>query len=204
MQALQNQVAQLSRQQDTLSQALQRAEQAYEQQSAVLTATRNELSAALTTKASSASVEDPNLVDSRNIPKPPVFDGKRESWERWKYVFVAWSSTVNAAYPGLFDKAEASTTPIEHATLTANEVRLSKALLTILMGYAPDSVMSMAQHAPEGNGLEMWRRLVKTHEPAYKSKSWVWRKHLTNPTFPTELSKWSDAFYQWESEIPGV
>ena len=48
MQALQNQVAQLSRQQDTLSQALQRAEQAYEQQSAVLTTTRNELSAALT------------------------------------------------------------------------------------------------------------------------------------------------------------
>ena len=104
-------------------------------------------------------------MDSRNIPKPPVFDGKRESWERWKYVFVAWSSTVNAAYPGLFDKAEASTTPIEHATLTANEVRLSKALLTILMGYAPDSVMSMAQHAPEGNGLEMWRRLVKNTNP---------------------------------------
>ena len=61
--------------------------------------------------------------------------------------------------------------------------------------------MSMAQHAPEGNGLEMWRRLVKTHEPAYKSKSWVWRKHLTNPSFPSELSKWSEAFYQWESEI---
>jgi uncharacterized phage infection (PIP) family protein YhgE len=55
MQALQNQDAQLSRQQDTLNQALQRAEQAYEQQSAVLTATRNELSAALITKASSGS-----------------------------------------------------------------------------------------------------------------------------------------------------
>ena len=198
MQALQNQVAQLSRQQDTLSQALQRAEQAYEQQSAALTATRNELSAALTTKASSASVEDPNLVDSRNIPKPPVFDGKRESWERWKYVFVAWSSTVNAAYPGLFDKAEASTTPIEHATLTANEVRLSKALLTILMGYAPDSVMSMAQHAPEGNGD------VAEIGEKYKSKSWVWRKHLTNPTFPTELSKWSDAFLPMGIGNPGV
>ena len=24
---------------------------------------------------------------------------------------------------------------------------------------------------------------------------------MTNPTFPTELSKWSDAFYEWESEI---
>ena len=93
----------------------------------------------------------------------------------------------NAAYPGLFDKAEASTTPIEHATLTANEVRLSKALLTILMGYAPDSVMSMTQHAPEGNGWRCGGDREKTHEPAYKSKSWVWRKHLTNPTFPTEI-----------------
>ena len=116
-------------------------------------------------------------------------------------MFVAWASTVNVAYPGLFDKAEASVNPVEHDALSSHEVRLSRALLTILMGYAPDSVMSMAQHAPEGNGLEMWRRLVKTHEPAYKSKSWVWRKHLTNPSFPRELSKWSEAFYQWESEI---
>ena len=202
MQALQNQVEQLSRQQANFNQALQRAEQAYEQQGTILTATRNELNTALSARAASSShAEESQLVDARNIPKPPVFDGKRESWERWKYVFVAWASTVNVAYPGLFDKAEASATPIEHDTLSAHEVRLSRALLTILMGYAPDSVMSMAQHAPEGNGLEMWRRRVKTHEPAYKSKSWVWRKHLTNPIFPNELSKWSEAFYQWESEI---
>ena len=49
--------------------------------------------------------------------------------------------------------------------------------------------------------MEMWRRLVKTNEPAHKSKAWVWRKHLTNPNFPTDLAKWSEAFYQWESEI---
>jgi len=53
-------------------------------------------------------------------------------------VFVAWASTVNVAYPDLFDKAEASATPMEHDTLSANEVRLSRALLTILLGYAPD------------------------------------------------------------------
>ena len=49
--------------------------------------------------------------------------------------------------------------------------------------------------------MEMWRRLVKTNEPAHKSKAWVWRKHLTNLNFPTDLAKWSEAFYQWESEI---
>lgn len=200
VQALQNQVEQLSRQQSTLNTALQRAEQAYEQQGAILTATRNELNAVVASRSSS-SRDETCVVDPRNIPKPPIFDGKRENWERWKYVFVAWASTVNQAYPGLFDKAEASATPVEHDTLSASEVRLSRALLTILMAYAPDSVMSMAQHAPEGNGFEMWRRLVKTNEPAHKSKSWVWRKHLTNPVFPNELTKWSEAFYQWESEI---
>ena len=141
------------------------------------------------------------MVDPRNIPKPPLFDGKRESWERWKYIFLAWVSTVNTAYSDLLEKAEHSATPIEHDELSDIEVRLSRALLTILMGYAPDCVMGMAQHAPEGNGLEMWRRFVETNEPAHKSKAWVWRKHLTNPNFPTDLAKWSEAFYQWESEI---
>eukprot|EP00435_Cladocopium_sp_Y103_P049748 s990_g15.t1 len=122
VQALQSQVEELSRQQATLNQALQRAEQAYEQQGAILTATRNELSTVLSARAASSQhAEASQLVDARNIPKPPVSDGKRENWERWKYVFVAWASTVNVAYPGLFDKAEASATPIEHDTLSANE-----------------------------------------------------------------------------------
>ena len=125
MQRLQAQVEQLTKQQAGLNQALQRAEQAYEQQGAILTATRNELSTALSAKAASSQVDESQVVDSRNIPKPPVFDGKRENWERWKYVFVAWASTVNVAYPGLFDKAEASATPVEHDALSSHEVRLS-------------------------------------------------------------------------------
>ena len=160
---------------------LQRAQTAFEQQSVALTETRNEL--------------------GRVRAEQPLFDGKRESWERWKYIFLAWASTVNTAYSAPLEKAEQSATPIEHDELSDSEVRLSRPFLTILMGYAPDCVMGMAQHAPEGNGLEMWRRLVKTNEPAHKSKAWVWRKHLTNLNFPTDLAKWSEAFYQWESEI---
>ena len=200
---LQTQIEQLSQQQTTWNQALQRAEQ----QGAAMAATRNELNTAraelntaLGSRGCGSSPDEILVVDSRNIPKPPIFDWKCENWERWKYVFVARTSTVNAGYPALLEKAESSVTPMEHASMSPGQIRLSRALLTILMGYAPDSVMSMAQHAPEGNSIEMWRRLVKTHEPAYKSKSWVWRKHLTNPIFPAELTKWSEAFYQWESE----
>ena len=75
MQKLQAQVEQLTKQQAGLNQALQRAEQAYEQQGAILTATRNELSTALSAKAASSQVDESQVVDSRNIPKPPVFDG---------------------------------------------------------------------------------------------------------------------------------
>ena len=78
VQRLQAQVEQLTKQQAGLNQALQRAEQAYEQQGAILTATRNELSTALSAKAASSQVDESQVVDSRNIPKLPVFDGKRE------------------------------------------------------------------------------------------------------------------------------
>ena len=37
--------------------------------------TRNELRTALSAKASSSQVDESQVVDSRNIPKPPVFDG---------------------------------------------------------------------------------------------------------------------------------
>ena len=70
MQRLQAQVEQLTKQQAGLNQALQRAEQAYEQQGAILTATRNELSTALSAKAASSQVDESQVVDSRNIPKP--------------------------------------------------------------------------------------------------------------------------------------
>ena len=129
---LRTQIEQLRSQQTTLNAALQRAQTAFEQQSVALTETRNEL--------------------GRVRAEQPLFDGKRESWERWKYIFLAWASTVNTAYSALLEKAGQSATPIEHDELSDSEVRLSRALLTILMGYAPDCVVGMAQHAPEGNG----------------------------------------------------
>jgi hypothetical protein len=91
-----------------------------------------------------SNLEETQIVDSRNISKAPIFDGKRENWERWKYVFVAWVSAVNAGFPGLLEKAESSVTPPEHASMSPGEIRLSRALLTILMGYAPDFVNGTA------------------------------------------------------------
>ena len=51
---------------------------------------------------------------------------------------------MNACFPGLLEKAESSVTPPEHASMSPGEIRLSRALLTILMGYAPDFVNGTA------------------------------------------------------------
>ena len=51
------------------------------------------------------------------------------------------------------------------------------------------------------NGFEVWRRLVRLSEPSYRTKAWVWRRHLSNPNFPKDMNNWSTALHQWESEL---
>ncbi|CAE7358323.1 RE1 [Symbiodinium sp. CCMP2592] len=31
--------------------------------------------------------------------------------------------------------------------------------------------------------------------------AWVWRRHLSNPSFPSDISQWSTALHQWEAEL---
>ena len=59
----------------------------------------------------------------------------------------------------------------------------------------------IGQGLKDVNGFELWRRLVKLSEPAYRTKAWVWRRHLANPTFPSDIMQWASALHQWESEL---
>ena len=59
----------------------------------------------------------------------------------------------------------------------------------------------IGQGLNDANGFELWRRLVKLSEPAYRTKAWVWRRHLANPTFPSDKEHWASALHQWESEL---
>lgn len=108
--------------------------------------------------------------DATKIPKAAIFGGKRGSWER---CVCSVGIGNECSFPKL-DKAETSAVHMEHADVTNTEVLLSHALLPIMMimmGYAPGSAMSMVQqHASEASGIEMCRRLVKTHEPECKNK----------------------------------
>ena len=143
------------------------------------------------------------LVDPRNIPKPPSFSGRKEDWERWKHVFLSWLGTIHDKYPGLLNWASKQKESIDHDSddVTLEDLQLSQALYAILVGYCSEQTQQLITQVPDGNGLEVWRVLSKTNEPSNRTKSWVWRRHLMNPQFPSDINKWSEAFHQWEAEM---
>ena len=86
---------------------LNRTETELAQRTQALAQQATQLAQAQQAQASStqqAGVEMTKLIHPSNVPKPQVWDGKREGWEKFKHVFVAWSSTVHPKYPEMLEK----------------------------------------------------------------------------------------------------
>ena len=199
-----------------LTEGLQRANVAYEQQQkraaeaearllaaeAVIQSQQAAAAAAATTATGATERREKDLIHPSHVPKPHTFNGKKEEWEKFKHVFVAWSSTVHERYPELLEKFGNSKDPVDSAALNSDESRLAKAMYTFLIQYCPEPTMNViGQGLQDANGFEVWRRLVLLSEPAHRTKAWVWRRHLSNPTFPSDISQWSTALHQWEAEL---
>ena len=112
------------------------------------------------------------------------------------------TSTVHSSFPELLEKSRVSDKPLDDEMNTPEEDQLSKALYTFLIQYCPEPTMNVIGQGLQGtNGFEVWRRLCKLSEPSYRTKAWVWRRHLSNPQFTQDLTQWSTALHQWESEL---
>ena len=201
VQAMQQQLQALQEQTTALNEGLRRASQAHEMTQRRLTETETQLAAARAAQTAQANQER-SLIHPSNVPKPPTYNGKKEEWEKFKHIFIAWSSTVHGKYPELLEKYGAAKDPIDEVAFTEEEDRLAKAMYTFLMQYCPEPTMNViGQGLHDANGFEIWRRLVRLSEPSYRTKAWVWRKHLSNPNFPSDMATWSTALHQWESEL---
>ena len=151
--------------------ALRRAEQAYEGQSSRLQAAETSLAEARAKlKAQEDKQEGRSLIHPSNVPKPPISTGRKEDWEKFKHVFVAWTATVHPNLPEMLEKSRVSDKPLDDEMNTPEEDQLSKALYTFLIQYCPEPTMNVIGHGLQGtNGFEVWRRLCKLSEPSYES-----------------------------------
>ena len=172
----------LAAQVQELTQGLQRANIAYEQQQkraaeaeARLAAAENviqgqQAAAAAAATTASAEKKEKDLIHPCHVPKPHTFNGKKEEWEKFKHVFVAWSSTVRERYPELLERFGSSKDPVDETAFASEESRLSKAMYTFLIQYCPEPTMNViGQGLRDANGFEVWRRLVLLSEPPSKS-----------------------------------
>lgn len=92
------------------------------------------------------------LIHPSNVPKPHLYDGRKEGWEKFKHVFVAWSSTVHRR---LLERYGKSKDPVHETSFNTEEDLLSKAMYTFLMQYCPEPTMNViGQGLPDANGFE--------------------------------------------------
>ena len=140
---------------------------------------------------------NPKLV---NPPDP--FQGTDADWERYKFGFATWISTVDPTYPDLLRKAELERDEVATVEMTEADEQLSTNLFAILVGQRQaGEIPVMAMLIPERNGLELWRRMRARFEPENKHKPFAWLRALSNPTFPTKQTLWQRGLEEWEGEI---
>ena len=140
---------------------------------------------------------NPKLV---NPPDP--FQGTDADWERYKFGFATWISTVDPTYPDLLRKAELERDEVATVEMTEADEQLSTNLFAILVGQCQaGEIPAMAMLVPERNGLELWRRMHARFEPENKHKPFAWLRALSNPTFPTKETLWQRGLEEWEGEI---
>ena len=126
---MQARIQELTAQTTELAAGLKRAQDAFESQrerqvqsETELLATRAKLEEqAKALEGKAASSRENQLIHPSNVPKPPVYNGKKEEWEKFKHIFMAWSSTVHGDYPGLLDKFGKYDSPVDSEMLTPEE-----------------------------------------------------------------------------------
>ena len=93
---MQAQINELVQQQSNLMEAFRRADQGYESQTQRLRQTEDRLQAQETViqqmAAQTTAVHTPQttrvntLIDPRHVPKPPIYSGKKEEWEKFRHI----------------------------------------------------------------------------------------------------------------------
>ena len=136
-QAMQTQISNLAQQISALTAGLQRANTAYEAQQSKNAELESKLAAAELKLSEASKHKEKDLIHPSHVPKPQVYDGKKEGWEKFKHVFTAWCSTVHPRYPELLSKHGSSKDPVDGSAFDEEETRLSRAMYTFLMQYCP-------------------------------------------------------------------
>ena len=179
---------------------LDAAKNALDQQTQTATAALSVAQAAIAQMGETETQK--KTLNPKLVNPPDPFQGTDADWERYKFGFATWISTVDPTYPDLLRKAELERDEVATVEMTEADEQLSTNLFAILVGQCQaGEIPAMAMLVPERNGLELWRRMHARFEPENKHKPFAWLRVLSNPTFPTKETLWQRGLEEWEGEI---
>ena len=97
------------------------------------------------------------------MTKPTVFTGAMEQWADWSFVFKAYCAAINPRMTEMMLFAQNSKDVVVMNNLTDHQ--LTSQLYYMLVLLAKDRALELVRNSPEGNGAEVWRRLLWEYEP---------------------------------------
>lgn len=116
--------------------------------------------AAAASSAQYAAMPTVQAVDTRTIGKPKTFDGRREGWKEFRFVFEAFAGAAHPSLGEVMNNAEAvGNQPVDTDELDIQTMSLSRQLYYMLVMVTTDDASRIIRNVDAGNGAEAWRRL---------------------------------------------
>ena len=106
------------------------------------------------------------VLDTKLVKGPTSWDGDKKRWKRWSAKLRGYLSGVSLEMVTMMDIAAAYQGDIALRTITDEKHReMCGALYAILNGLLEGEAYDVLMNTESGNGAEVWRKLVKEHEP---------------------------------------
>ena len=144
-----------------------------------------------------------SLLDTRGIAKPPVHDGKDETWGDFAFRFESYVALLGWSYA--LESAEDSDQPIAMDQLAEDPKNIALNLYALLASVTSGRSLSILKLVGQRNGLEAWRLLKKEYEPKSGNRVAGLLRAVLNPKWwDKELSSgkdFCDILNKWEIKI---
>ena len=106
------------------------------------------------------------VIDTRTLGKPKSFTGQTAEWTTWKFTFKAFACAAHPKMKEVFDFAtRKGSDPVVNSDMTAELQSQSTQMYYMLVMMLSDHALEIVRNSPEGNGAEVWRRLLWEYEP---------------------------------------
>ena len=111
-------------------------------------------------------------VDTRNLGRPPQFNGTDSAWRDWSVVFRSYAALVHPALKDEMQRVERLSTAETNAGLIeAEQVQASAELYLLLLHSTSGPALDRVVSAGSAEGLRAWQLLVEIYDPHIRSRT---------------------------------